>query len=65
LKLSAPSLLNNINVEIYDMTGKKISEIQSIQINKEFYISREALPTGIYLIKLFNDKETRTKKIVM
>ncbi|WP_414820046.1 T9SS type A sorting domain-containing protein, partial [Staphylococcus epidermidis] len=45
-------------VDIFDMTGKKVSSSDKKQIN----ISN--LPTGVYIINIKTDKQSVSKKIV-
>jgi len=47
-------------VEIYSVLGKKVK-----QINTNFNaIQTGTLPNGIYIVKIYSDKEFTTKKIL-
>lgn len=46
-------------IEVMDMTGKRL-----MIFNHEKQINIEALPSGIYYLRLINDKKVTTKKVI-
>jgi hypothetical protein len=52
-----------MNVEIFDMYGKKITSKFPIQ-NSELIINMSDLPAGIYFIKINTDDEIVVKKVL-
>lgn len=46
-------------IEVIDMTGKRL-----MIFNHEKQINIEALPSGIYYLRLINDKKVTTKKVI-
>ena len=49
-------------LEIYDMQGKKMEEIAVN--NYEYYINLQNYPKGSYVVKLFTQKGTTSKKLI-
>jgi hypothetical protein len=50
-------------VQLFDMTGKLVYQIKNINSN-EVQVSREDLPTGLYMVKIgLNKKEIQGKLI--
>jgi len=53
------------NVEIVDITGKKILIPHSSLLDTHYLIlDTNSLPQGIYLVKIYTDKDVITKKII-
>jgi hypothetical protein len=46
-------------IEVMDLTGKRL-----MIFNHEKQINIEALPSGIYYLRLINDKKVTTKKVI-
>lgn len=46
-------------IEVMDLTGKRL-----MSFNHEKQINIEALPSGIYYLRLINDKKVTTKKVI-
>ncbi len=55
----------NINIELFDITGKKVfsSNIKSLGYDTEIIIPTSTLNQGIYLFKAFNGNKIISKKI--
>jgi hypothetical protein len=50
-------------VQLFDMTGKLVYQIKNINSN-EVQVSREDLPTGLYMVKIgLNKKEIQGKLV--
>jgi uncharacterized repeat protein (TIGR01451 family) len=65
LKIISPIKSGNYNLEIYDVMGEKVREIKSLNKN-EIVIERKNLEAGIYIFKLFGEKELMgTGKLVV
>jgi hypothetical protein len=56
------STLDNYNVEIYNILGKKVRLLQNASLQTKIDISD--LTTGIYFVKILNNKEAFTIKLV-
>jgi len=52
------------NIEITDITGKTIINYQLSIDNYQFEIDLSGFESGIYLIKILNDKEIFPSKII-
>jgi hypothetical protein len=52
------------NIEITDITGKTIINYQLSIDNYQFEIDLSGFESGIYLIKILNDTEIFTSKII-
>jgi hypothetical protein len=46
-------------IEVMDLTGKRL-----MIFNHEKQINIETLPSGIYYLRLINDKKVTTKKVI-
>lgn len=56
---------NNAKLELYNFTGQKVKEIHSFSGN-DFVLSRENLPSGLYLLHIIEDtKIVDTKKVMI
>jgi len=65
LKIIPQNIFNNCSLEIYNVTGKKVREIKFVNRN-EIAIERNSLEAGIYIFRLFNEKELKaTGKLVV
>ena len=53
----------NVQLELYDMSGKLVQKTQLYQGSTIAYFDTRKLYSGDYLIKIFNHKESTTKKI--
>ena len=49
-------------IQIYDMTGRKVRDLQSSETNK---YSVEGLPMGIYMVKMTKDNQRQTSKLII
>lgn len=56
--------IGNINVEIFDINGRKIESKNIIDFNIQKQISIENLQSGIYLMKINGDNISYSKKII-
>ena len=57
---------NDITINIFDMTGKKINVYQFDNIDKKFThtIDINELTSGVYLVEIISDTETIEEMIV-
>ncbi|MDT0684934.1 LamG-like jellyroll fold domain-containing protein [Autumnicola psychrophila] len=65
LKVYNPDLINISHVILFDLTGKKIQEFGDIATEKEVTLPVVQFPSSVYIVKLFSDKRTHNKKILM
>lgn len=56
---------NNFDVTITDVTGKIVRSEKNIQPTISYTFDLVGLPKGLYIMKIKNDKITRTEKIVI
>jgi hypothetical protein len=56
---------NNITIELYDLTGKLLQTSQILQGSTITYFDTRTLYEGTYLIKIINEENVITKKIVI
>ena len=55
--------LSDISFSMYDFTGNEIKKISSVK-NNEIIVSRDEFATGIYFIKVSNEKSFLTERII-
>lgn len=55
----------NVNLELYDLRGKLLQKTQIYQGSTIAYFDTRKLYNGEYLIKIFNGKESTSKKVVL
>ena len=60
IKIVSDEISENSFISIYDINGKKIIS-QKIDNNN---IDISSLPTGIYLLKLYNDEQILTTRLI-
>ncbi|MDT0647518.1 LamG-like jellyroll fold domain-containing protein [Zunongwangia sp. F260] len=65
LKVYNPDLINISHVILFDLTGKKVQEFNNIATEKEVTLPVVQFPSSVYIVKLFSDKRTHNKKILM
>ncbi|MGQ9707198.1 MAG: T9SS type A sorting domain-containing protein [bacterium] len=56
-----------MNIDLYDISGRKISNIYKGNINGEEVVTYDVsnLSTGLYLVKIYNDKNNIIRKVVV
>jgi uncharacterized repeat protein (TIGR01451 family) len=65
LKITSPMKSGNYTLEIYNVIGEKMREINCVN-KSEIVIERKNLEAGIYIFKLFNERELMgTGKLVV
>jgi hypothetical protein len=62
LNIQLPKMRSGLKLEVFDILGKKIHSTKIDQISNSVKIS--SWNSGVYLLKIFDDKMTITKKFV-
>ncbi|MFT4642561.1 MAG: hypothetical protein ACI89R_000398 [Candidatus Azotimanducaceae bacterium] len=57
---------NDINVAIFDITGRLVQSFNNINVtNREYSIDLSNLPNGVYLVRLMTNRLMKTKRVVV
>ncbi|GEM_PF-3546340 len=54
---------NNNQIKIFDLTGKLINEFKSVHENQKIELG--AISKGIYLVKIYSEGKTESKKLIV
>lgn len=62
LNIKLPSSLENITLEVFDVLGKRIHKSTITKLEASIDVSH--WKTGVYLVKISNEKESQTKRFI-
>lgn len=62
LNINLPSSSKNMTLEVFDVLGKRIHKSTITQLEASVDVSR--WKTGVYLVKISNEKESQTKRFI-
>lgn len=62
LNIKLPKSSQNITLEVFDVLGKRIHKSTITQLEASVDVSR--WKTGVYLVKVSNEKESQTKRFI-
>ena len=63
--ISINAFSGRINYQLFDLNGRKILEESNVDFNNEVQVNLVGVQTGIYLIKIYADNLSTTKKIMV
>jgi hypothetical protein len=55
----------DLDIEMYDMSGKLLMKTQMIKGSTIAYFDTQTLYNGTYLVKISSDKNTISKKVIV
>ena len=62
LNITLPSSFENMTLEVFDVLGKRVHKSIITQLESSIDVSR--WKTGVYLVKISNEKESQTKRFI-
>ena len=64
VELSMDGLDKDVKIDIYNISGMKIKTIQVSYLSGPVSIDMSAIPTGIYLLKIYSKSQVYTEKLI-
>ncbi|WP_299437840.1 cellulase family glycosylhydrolase [uncultured Aquimarina sp.] len=64
LTIKHPEVLKSARIDILDVSGKVVKRVTSVTDTNTVALNVSELKSGVYFIKIFNQKETVTKQII-